>query len=86
MQLISLILFIGALASLIGAIFFVEQWHNTTHRSHVVQMLREGIDLIGISAIVEYPSTPAPLIALLEEESGWRLDSPTYATYNPKEQ
>ena len=25
-------------------------------------------------------------IALLEEESGWRLDSPTYATYNPKEQ
>lgn len=68
MQLISLILFIGALASLIGAIFFVEQWHNTSHRSHVVQMLREGIDLIGISAIVEYPSTPAPLIALLEEE------------------
>lgn len=68
MQLISLFLFIGALVLLLCAIFFVERWHNASRRCPVVQILREGIGHIGISAIVEYPSTPAPLLSLLEDE------------------
>jgi hypothetical protein len=68
MQLISTLLFLLSLLALGGAILFVVLWHRAHNKTTIVQMLREGISHIGISAIVEYPDTPAPLLALLEEE------------------
>ena len=68
MQLISLILFVSALATLLCAILFVGRWHYISSRSTIGQMVREGIGQIGISAIVEHPSTSAPLLSLLEQE------------------
>ena len=68
MQLISTLLFLLSLLALGGAILFVVLWHRARNKTTIVQMLREGIGHIGISAIVEYPDTPAPLLALLEEE------------------
>jgi hypothetical protein len=68
MQLISLTLFTLALISFLGALRFVTLWHRANRQSHTPPLIREGINHIGISAIVEYPRTTAPLIALLEEE------------------
>lgn len=68
MQLISTLLLILSLVTLGGAILFVVLWHRACKKTSIVQMLHEGISHIGISAIVEYPNTPAPLLALLEEE------------------
>ena len=68
MQLMSLLLFIFSVAMLVGAILFVARWHRTYRKISLVHVLREDIGHVGVSAIVEYPETPAPLVALLEEE------------------
>lgn len=68
MQLISILLLSFSIALFVGAILFVALWHRTYRKTSLVQMLREDIGHIGVSAIVAYPDTPAPLIALLEEE------------------
>ncbi len=68
MQLISATLFILSLAMLVGAIGFLLAWHRTYRNSSFIHQLREGIVHIGVSAVVEYPKTTAPLVALLEEE------------------
>ena len=68
MQLISTLLLLLSIIILVGALLFVTLWHNAHRKTAIVQMLREGIGHIGISAIVEYPDTPSPLLALLEEE------------------
>ncbi len=68
MQLISTLLFLLSLLMLGGAILFLALWHRSYHKTALAQMVREGIGNIGISVIVEYPDTPAPLVALLEEE------------------
>ena len=68
MQLISIILFLFSLAALVGAIVFVVSWQRNSRHSSLVHQLREGIAHIGVSAVVEYPETTAPLVALLEEE------------------
>ena len=67
MQLISLLLLLFSLFALVGAILFVVLWHRACRRASVVQMLHESIGHIGISVVVEYPQTPAPLLSLLEE-------------------
>lgn len=68
MQLISLLLFVSSVAMLVGALLFVARWHRTYRKISLVHLLREDIGHVGVSAIVEYPETPAPLVALLEEE------------------
>jgi hypothetical protein len=68
MQLISILFLVFSIVLLLGAIAFVALWHRTYRKSSLVQMLREDIGHIGVSAIVAYPKTSAPLIALLEEE------------------
>ena len=68
MQLISILLFALSLVLLVGAVLFVALWHRTYRKTSLVQLLREDIGHIGVSAIVAYPETPAPLLALLEEE------------------
>ncbi len=67
MQLIYTVLLLLSLIMLVGAVLFVCLWHHASRKSAIVQMLHEGIGHIGVSAIVEYPETPAPLFALLEE-------------------
>lgn len=68
MQLISLLLLLFSAVMLVGAVLFVARWHHTYRKSSLVHLLREDVGHIGVSAIVEYPETPAPLVALLEEE------------------
>lgn len=68
MQLISTLLFTLSLASLLCTILFIRRWHNANRRTSLLQIMRNEIGHIGISAIVEYPDTPAPLLSLLEEE------------------
>ena len=68
MQLISTLLFILSIIVLCGAVVFVALWHRVRNKISVMNILREGIGHVGISTILEYPDTPAPLIALLEEE------------------
>lgn len=68
MQLISALLSIFSVVILVGAALFVWLWHRANRNASAVQMLHEGIVHIGVSAVVEYPDTPQPLIALLEEE------------------
>jgi hypothetical protein len=68
MQLISLSLFALSLLSLVGAVFFLVLWSRSCRRLSIVHRLRETIAHIGVSAVVEYPETLAPLMALLEEE------------------
>ena len=68
MQLISLLLFLFSVVALGGATLFLVLWHRSCRKTEIVQMLREDIGHVGVSAIVEYPETPAPLVALLEEE------------------
>ena len=67
-QLISILFFAFSLVLLVGAVLFVALWHRTYRKTSFVQLLREDIGHIGVSAIVAYPETPAPLLALLEEE------------------
>ena len=68
MQLISILLLLLSIVLFVGAILFVALWHRTYRKTSLVHILREDIGQIGVSAIVAYPETPAPLIALLEEE------------------
>ena len=68
MQLISLLLFLFSALLFVGAILFVAIWHRTSRNSSAMKILNEGIGHIGVSAVVAYPDTPQPLIALLEEE------------------
>lgn len=68
MQLISALLFLFSLAMFVGAVLFVARWHRTYRKVSLVHILREDIGHIGVSAIVAYPETAAPLLALLEEE------------------
>ena len=68
MQLISLLLLVLSIVLFAGAIAFIALWHRTYRKTSLVHILREDIGQIGVSAIVAYPETPAPLIALLEEE------------------
>lgn len=68
MQLIATILSIIALIVLYFAIRFVMVWRRAHREMSVVPMLREGIGRIGISVVIEYPTTSAPLLAILEEE------------------
>ena len=67
MQLISILLFLLSIVLFVGAILFVALWHRAYRNSSAVKMLNEGIGHVGVSAVVEYPETPQPLIALLEE-------------------
>lgn len=62
------LIFILSLVWLVGAIWFVSWWHRTYRRTSLVHLLREDVGHIGVSAIVAYPETSAPLVALLEEE------------------
>jgi hypothetical protein len=68
MQLISALLFVLSVVVLAFAVLFVRRWHKGRERASVVRLLREHIEHIGISAVVEYPDTPRPLLALLDEE------------------
>lgn len=68
MQLISALFTLFSVVTFVLAIRFVCRWHNVRKRAAVVQLLREQIEHIGISAVVNYPDTPKPLLALLEEE------------------
>ncbi len=67
MQLISILLFLLSIVLFVAAILFVALWHRAYRNSSAVKMLNEGIGHVGVSAVVEYPDTPQPLIALLEE-------------------
>ena len=67
MQLISTLLLALSLTIFVGAVTFLILWHRLYHKCAIAKVLREGIGHIGISAVVEYPDTTAPLMALLEE-------------------
>jgi hypothetical protein len=67
MQLISMLMVILSFLMLVGAFFFIARWRRARAYSPVV-VIREGVAHIGISAILEYPETDKPLMALLEEE------------------
>ena len=67
MYIISTLLLVLSLTILLYAILFVRLWHKAHSRASVVHMLRENIGHIGISAIVEYPDTTAPLLTILED-------------------
>ena len=64
----SILLLFFSVTMLVGAVLFVAWWHRTYRKVALVHTLREDIGHIGVSAIVAYPKTPAPLVALLEEE------------------
>lgn len=68
MQLTAILLSIIALVLFYFAIRFVMVWHCAHRDMLAAPMLREGIGHIGISVVVEYPTTTAPLLAILEEE------------------
>ena len=68
MQLISVFLLLFSLLALVGAMLFVAMWQRARRKINLVQILHDGIGHVGVSAVVEYPETSAPLIALLEEE------------------
>lgn len=68
MQLISTLLFILSLILLAGAVLFIRLWHRSRKNTSPIKLVREGFGHIGISAIVEYPETTAPLLSLLDEE------------------
>ena len=67
MQLTSIILTSLLIVVLCCAILFAVEWHRTYNSLSVTPLLREGIGHIGVSVVVEYPSTTAPLFRLLEE-------------------
>lgn len=68
MQLISALLFALSLISLFCAILFLRRWHNANSCTSLLQVIHNRVGHIGISAIIEYPDSAAPLLALLEEE------------------
>lgn len=68
MQLISIVLFTLSLIVLGGALAFITKWYRTRQAYNPAHLLQEGIEYIGISAIIEYPETTQPLFALLNEE------------------
>ena len=67
MQLISIFLLVSSIILLSLAISYLALWHHFHRKISLLRLLREGVAHIGISAIVEYPKTTAPLLALLEE-------------------
>lgn len=67
MQLISIFILVSSIIMLSLAISFLALWHHFHRKLSLLRLLREGVAHIGISAIVEYPKTTAPLLALLEE-------------------
>ena len=67
MQLTSIILTSLLLLALCCAILFTVEWHRAYNNLSATPLLREGIGHIGVSVVVEYPSTTAPLLRLLEE-------------------
>ncbi len=67
MQLIPILLSLLSILLLVGALAFVVLWHRASRKAHIVKVLNEDIGHVGVSAVVEYPDTPQPLIALLEE-------------------
>lgn len=67
MQLISLLLLLLSALMLVGSVVYEVWWHRTYRRVPLVHLLHEDIAHIGISAVVIYPKTSAPLVALLEE-------------------
>ena len=68
MQLTALFFAILTLATLFVAMLFVVAWQRAHNQARHTPLIREGIGHIGISTIVLYPSTVAPLYAILEEE------------------
>lgn len=62
------LIFLLSIVWLVGAIWFVAWWHRAYRKTSLVYLLREDVGHIGVSAIVAYPETLAPLVALLEEE------------------
>lgn len=68
MQLISIILLLLSVAMFVGAILFIARWHRTYGKVSVAHLLNEDIGHLGVSAVVSYPETETPLVALLEEE------------------
>lgn len=68
MQLIAIILALFALVALFGALLFLGEWRQAKQSELSTPLIREGISHIGISAIVAYPKSVAPLYALLDEE------------------
>ncbi len=68
MQLIAIFLFCVSAMILCGTVLFVAWWHHHYRKSSFVQTLREDIAHIGVSGVIAYPKTVAPLVALLEEE------------------
>lgn len=67
MQLISIVLFTLSLIILSGALAFITIWYRARQTYNPTHLLREGIEYIGISTIIEYPDTTQPLYALLDE-------------------
>ena len=67
MQLISFLLLLLSTLMLVASVVYVVWWHRTYRRVPLVHLLHEDIAHIGISAVVIYPETSAPLVALLEE-------------------
>ena len=68
MQLISALLLLFSAMLCAGVATFILLWHRAHRKAKLVELLQEGIGHIGVSAVVEYPDTPQPLLALLEEE------------------
>ena len=67
MQLIAALLLVFSTILLVLSLLFVAFWHRTRRKARVEQPQYEGIYNIGITVALEYPETPAPLFALLEE-------------------
>ena len=68
MQLISAILLLFSIILFVGTLLFVGLWHRSHAQTKLLHSIRDGIGNIGISTIVEFPSTTAPMAALLDEE------------------
>ena len=68
MQLIAISLALLSLLIFVGTTLFVGEWLRALRQEPTSPLMREGICHIGISAIVLYPESAAPLHALLEEE------------------
>ena len=67
MQLILPLVFIISLLLLYFVLLFLREWRKIS-RNALKEVVRESIGHIGISVVVEYPTTSAPLLAVLEEE------------------
>ena len=68
MQLISFLLLLLSTLMLVASVIYVVWWHRTYRKATIVHLLHENIAHIGISAVVIYPKTSAPLVAILEEK------------------